>query len=72
MLQQFTMPISAKERALMQSLVDKYEYIMAFTDGASIENPGKAGAGVSFYGVEKATMLKSLNTSSGSEASEMS
>ena len=56
----------------MQALVDDYEYIMAFTDGASLDNPGKAGAGVSFYGVEKATMLKSLNTSSGSEASEMS
>jgi len=45
---------------------------MAFTDGASIENPGKAGAGVSFYGVERANSLKSLENSSGSEASEMS
>lgn len=72
MLQQFTIPVSAKERALMQALVDDYEYIMAFTDGASLDNPGKAGAGVSFYGVEKPTILKSLNASSGSDASELS
>ena len=56
----------------MQALVDNYEYIMAFTDGASLDNPGKAGAGVSFYGVEKPTILKSLNASSGSDASELS
>lgn len=56
----------------MQALVDDYEYIMAFTDGASLDNPGKAGAGVSFYGVKKPTILKSLNASSGSDASELS
>lgn len=72
MLQQFTIPISARERALMQKLVDQYEYIIAFTDGASIENPGKAGAGASFYGVAKPTNLQLLNPSSGSDLSDIS
>lgn len=72
MLQQFTIPISAKERALMQKLVDEYDYIIAFTDGASVENPGKAGAGASFYGVTKPTVFQSFNPTSGSELSELS
>jgi len=72
MLQQFTIPISAKERALMQQLVDQYDHIIAFTDGASVENPGKAGAGASFYGVAKPTVLQSFNLTSGSDLSELS
>ena len=50
-VQQYTINISAKERALMQELVDKYEHVMVFTDGCSLENPGKSGAAASFYGV---------------------
>ena len=71
--QEFVIPISARERFQMQKRADEYEYIMAFTDGASLDNPGKSGAGVAFYGVRKASNeLRTINESSGSEISEMS
>jgi ribonuclease HI len=44
---------------------------MAFTDGASIENPGKSGAGVSFFGVNPASELRPLHLSD-SGSSEVS
>lgn len=44
---------------------------MAFTDGASIDNPGKSGAGVSFFGVNPPSMLKPLDLSD-SGSSELS
>jgi ribonuclease HI len=57
----------------MQNLVDEYEYIMAFTDGCSLDNPGKSGAGVSFYGIKPGPRLKKLKVeSSGSELSDFS
>ena len=57
----------------MQKLVDEYEHIMAFTDGCSLDNPGKSGAGVSFYGIKPGPRLQKLkDDSSGSELSEFS
>lgn len=57
----------------MQYLVDDFEYIMAFTDGCSLDNPGKSGAGVSFYGIKPGPGLKKLKVdSSGSELSDFS
>lgn len=44
----------------MQKRVDQFEHVVAFTDGASIENPGKAGAGVSFFGVAPHSGLKPM------------
>ena len=36
----------------MKKLFDSYENIVAYTDGASIGNPGPCGAGVAFYSQE--------------------
>jgi hypothetical protein len=37
---QFTLQISGKERARMQKLVDSFDQVICFTDGASLNNPG--------------------------------
>ena len=45
---------------------------MAFTDGCSLDNPGKAGAGVTFYGVMPGESLRYLNDSSETDFSDFS
>ena len=43
------MEISFEAREKMRKMFDSYENIVAYTDGASIGNPGESGAGVVFF-----------------------
>jgi hypothetical protein len=36
----------------MRKKLDKFEHIVAFTDGACSGNPGMAGSGAVFYGFD--------------------
>lgn len=45
---------------------------MAFTDGCSLDNPGKSGSGVVFYGVKNEPSLEKIGDSSGTELSSLS
>ena len=39
-----------KEISEMLKLVNRYKYIICYTDGCSLRNPGMGGAGVAFFG----------------------
>jgi len=52
-VKQYVINVSGKERARMQKLIDSFDRIICFTDGASLDNPGKSGAGIAVYGVNQ-------------------
>lgn len=61
--QKFTLIFEMDVLERIHSIFDEYESIIAFSDGSSIKNPGRAGCGVAFLGRPKDSEGRELRRS---------